>query len=156
MRLKFTLQANLFQSGPLQELMVSHHLAAKVSNTTTQDKKVVHHQLLILMKNTIIKWILDGGIGIPVTKNYLLNAVENYASSSNNVTPFIGKRPGTHWFEGFRRRHSNLTIRTPQHLSNKRAEVAKTYLQEWFSEQKEYLSSKNFLNISSGRAFNCD
>ena len=73
-------------------------------------------------------------MGIPVTKYDLLSAVETYVTSSNKNTPFIANRPGRHWYEGFKRRHPEITIRTPQHLSHKKAEVTREDLQDWFRE----------------------
>ncbi|CAG5096797.1 Protein of unknown function [Cotesia congregata] len=61
-----------------------------------------------------------------------------------------------HWYEGFRKRHPELSIRKPQHLSISRAAVNREELQEWFKDSGKYLESKNLLNIPASRIFNCD
>ena len=133
-------------------------LARKVNNPTILNRKSGPSTVLDANEEKEIEqWIFDRAkMGIPVTKDDLLSAVETYVTSSNKNTPFIANRPGRHWYEGFKRRHPDITIRTPQHLSHKRAEVTREDLQDWFREQRDYLSSKNLLNICPTRVFNCD
>ena len=132
-------------------------LARKVNNPKTLNKKSGPSTVLDANEKEIEQWIFDRAkMGITVTRDDLLSAVETYVTSSNKNTPFIANRPGRHWYEGFKRRHPELTIRTPQHLSHKRAEVTREDLQDWFREQRDYLSSKNLLNICPTRVFNCD
>lgn len=108
-------------------------------------------------EDDIVNWILyRANRGYPVTKTELLDCVQKYILTLKKQTPFINNRPSRHWYEGFRKRHPNLSIRTPQHLSLSRAGVTREDLKEWFDEQEKYLTSKNLLNISPQRVFNCD
>lgn len=133
-------------------------LARKVKDRSTQGKRSGPSTVLdAAEEEDIVQWIFDRAkMGLPVSKDDLIDAVETYLSSTNKPNPFIANRPGRHWYEGFKRRHPDLTIRTPQHLSHKRADVTQEDLQDWFEEQKNYLSCKNLLDISPTRVFNCD
>ena len=72
-------------------------------------------------------------------------------------TPFTNNIPGRHWFENFtRRHHEEISIRTPQNLSQDRTSLSKTKLLDWFKETREHLEQKNLLNIEPSRIFNCD
>jgi len=108
-------------------------------------------------EDDIVKWVLDrAAIGVPVTKTELLDCVQKYVQTSAIKTPFTDDRPSRHWYEGFRKRHPELSIRKPQHLSLRRAAVTSEELQEWFKNSGQYLESKNLSNISPTRIFNCD
>ncbi|CAG5084145.1 Protein of unknown function, partial [Cotesia congregata] len=105
----------------------------------------------------IVKWALDrAAMGAPVTKTELLDCVQKYVQKLAKKTPFTDNRPSRHWYEGFRKRHPELSIRKPQHLSVSRAAVSCEELQEWFKNTGAYLESKNLSNISPTRIFNCD
>ncbi|XP_043474039.1 MFS-type transporter clz9-like [Leptopilina heterotoma] len=93
---------------------------------------------------------------MPATKTELLDSVQNYVTLLKKKTPFADNRPSRHWYESFRKRHPQLTLRKPQNLSTSRAAVSKEDLQEWFEEQEKYLREKNLLDIPSSRVFNCD
>jgi hypothetical protein len=108
-------------------------------------------------EDDIVKWVLyRADIGVPVTKTELLDCVQKYVQTVDKKTPFTDDRPSRHWYEGFRKRHPELSIRKPQHLSTTRAAVSREDLQEWFINSEKYLQSKNLLNIPPTRIFNCD
>ena len=88
-------------------------LARKANNPTTLNRKSDPSTVLDSnQEKEIEQWIFDRAkMGIPVTKEDLLSAVETYVTSSNKNTPFIPNRPGRHWYEGFKRRHPDLTIK---------------------------------------------
>lgn len=105
----------------------------------------------------IVDWILfRAHRGLPVTKTELLDSVQQYVNLSNKKNPFIDGRPSRHWYEGFRKRHSHLSIRKPQSLTHSRAAVTGDDLKHWFDEQTNYLSEKKLKDIPSTRVFNCD
>lgn len=95
-------------------------------------------------------------MGAPVTKTELLDCVQRYVQTMEIKTPFTDNRPSRHWYEGFRKRHPELSIMKPQHLSTSRAAVDREELQEWFKDSGKYLESKHLLNIPASRIFNCD
>ena len=112
------------------------------------------------IENEIVNWILyRAETGSPVSKGELLDSVQKYVISLGDQipkTPFTNGRPGRHWFEKFRARHPQITIRTPQHLSNSRASVTEEDLRAWFCEIEINLKNKGLDQIQPSRIFNCD
>lgn len=105
----------------------------------------------------VVNWILyRAERGFPVSKIELLDSVQAYVVALKKKTPFSGGRPGRHWFEYFKKRHPELSIRTAQHLSLTRASVTEEDLRQWFGEVRAHLQEKNLLNIEASRIFNCD
>ena len=95
-------------------------------------------------------------LGHGVTKEELLTSVQSYVVSLGKKTKFTHDRPGRHWLEGFVKRHPSISLRKPQKLSDERDAVTKEDLKLWHDEQRVYLTSKDLLNISPNRVFNCD
>ncbi|XP_074096538.1 uncharacterized protein LOC141525801 isoform X2 [Cotesia typhae] len=77
-------------------------------------------------------------------------------SKVKKKTPFKDDRPSRYWYENFRRRHPELSIRKPQKLSMTRAAVTQEDLQDWFANNKIYLEKKDLLSILPSRIFNCE
>jgi len=60
----------------------------------------------------LVNWILTvAKMGFPINKLMLLDTVEKIVTSAKDSisTPFIDGRPGRKWFEGFMRRHSEIS-----------------------------------------------
>ena len=112
------------------------------------------------VENDIVNWIMyRAEKGYPVTKVQFLDSVQKYILDLGNKipkTPFTEKRPGRHWYEKFRVRHPQITIRTPQHLSMARVSVTEEDLRGWFSEIEVYLQWKGLDKLQPSRVFNCD
>lgn len=105
----------------------------------------------------IVNWIIyRAERGYPITKTELLDSVQAYIIDLKKENPFKENRPGRHWYDGFKRRHPNISNRTAQHLTLVRASVTEEDLREWFCEIEKYLKSKNLLDIDPSRIFNCD
>ncbi|XP_014217058.1 tigger transposable element-derived protein 6-like, partial [Copidosoma floridanum] len=77
--------------------------------------------------------------GYPVTKTKLLDSVKACLDLLGEETIFINNSPSRHWYEAFRKRHPQLSIRKPQQL-----------------KQQKYLEIKHLLDISAERVYNCD
>jgi len=92
----------------------------------------------------------------PITKEELLDSVQQYVKASNIKTKFTNNRPGRHWVEGFFKRHPELTIRMAQNLIKARADVSEEDLRKWFSSVQQFLQSKNLLASNPSQIFNCD
>ncbi|XP_026669809.1 uncharacterized protein LOC113464416 [Ceratina calcarata] len=109
------------------------------------------------VEKEIIHWILyRAERDYPVSKTELLDSVQAYIRRLKIQTPFTNDRPGRHWYENFRQRHQQITLRTPQQLTLIRAQVSEDDLRGWFEEVKAYLVKNNLLNIHPSRVFNCD
>lgn len=108
-------------------------------------------------ENRIANWIIEmGKKGCPVTKKTLLDSVEELVKLTGQQTSFKDGRPGRKWYDGFMKRHENLSVRTPQQLTKARASVTEEKVRLWFKSVKEYLGAKNLIDIDSSRVFNLD
>ena len=66
-------------------------------------------------------------------------------------------RPGKDWVRSFRKRHPELTIRTPQNLGKERALVTEEDVEAWFTTAKAYLDRQDpDLLKSADRIYNTD
>lgn len=102
-------------------------------------------------------WVLRRAkTGCPSTKKELFDGVQEYLEKNNLKNPFKNNRPGRAWFDAFKIRHPEITIRKAQALESCRENVTEDDLRNWFSDVKAYLSSKNLLNIEPLRDWNCD
>ncbi|XP_031781093.1 uncharacterized protein LOC116416491 [Nasonia vitripennis] len=112
------------------------------------------------VENEIVSWILyRAEKGYPITKTELLDSVQSYIRNLGDEipkTPFTNDRPGRHWFEKFRLRHPEITIRTPQHFTMTLACVTEEDLRGWFSDIGVYLKNKGLDKLHPSRVFNCD
>ena len=81
-------------------------------------------------ENEIVNWMLyKAEREIPVTKIELLDSVQKYVTMMQKKTLFINSHPSRHWYEGFRKRYPQLTVRKSQYLSLIRASVSQEDLQ---------------------------
>ncbi|KAH9639391.1 hypothetical protein HF086_002080 [Spodoptera exigua] len=81
------------------------------------------------------------------------------ASGEINIkTPFKNNRPGRHWYESFKKRHLEISLRTSQNLTESRATVTNEALSNWFSEISEFFKEKSLESVTRNpkRVFNCD
>ncbi|XP_076287355.1 uncharacterized protein LOC143212418 [Lasioglossum baleicum] len=108
-------------------------------------------------EDSLVKWIFHcGDQGFPVTKEHLLQSVQLLLAELKRQNPFPNGVPGRHWYEGFLRRHTDISRRLSENVTLSRARVSDIGISEWFKEIRQYLESKDLLNIDSSRIFNCD
>ena len=60
-------------------------------------------------------------IGFGLSRDTVMRLAYNIAEKIKRKHPFKDEKAGRAWFDGFRRRHPQLTIRSPQPLSYSRA-----------------------------------
>lgn len=105
----------------------------------------------------IVNWLLYCcERGFPISKSQLLDCVQKLVVELKRETPFKENRPGRHWYEGFCRRHVEITEKVAQNLTASRASATETVLRNWFSEVKEHLQKLNLVDIHPSRIFNVD
>lgn len=105
----------------------------------------------------LVKWVLDSACkGFPITKGNFLFSVSQLAKELN--IQFIKDKPSRSWFEGFMKRHPNVSLRTAQNLTISRAAVTEKNLQSWFSEIFDYLKANKIDNLlkEPEKLFNLD
>ena len=83
-------------------------------------------------KNALEEWICKiARAGFPLIKDDLLSVVQKIVTDSGKDNPFTDNRPGRKWFESFLHRHPEISKRTPEHLTNVRAEIIEKKKQNW-------------------------
>ncbi|GAB0092623.1 HTH psq-type domain-containing protein [Sergentomyia squamirostris] len=109
------------------------------------------------MEKELVQWIFDcSDQWHPVTKEQVLDSVEIMCTHFKLQNKFTNGRPGNAWFRGFMKRHPELSRRTPENYSVRRANVSRAKVMNWFKNVKEYLDETNLLNLPAHRVFNCD
>lgn len=94
--------------------------------------------------------------GFPITKDQLLDTVQDLVTKLEKKTPFVNNRPSRHWYEAFLRRNDELKEKMSQNLTKRRSNVNESDIRNWFLTTAEYLKSKNLVNIDPRRRFNLD
>lgn len=108
-------------------------------------------------ENKIVMWILERfDAKRPITKTQLLDNVKLYLDISRRISPFTDNRPGRHWFESFLKRHSRISERVSQNLSDARNKATEGKIRTWFAEVRNYLELKNLIDVDPSRVFNCE
>lgn len=116
----------------------------------------------ILTKNeesVLVTWILKmSRMGFPITKEELLDSVQQLIREMERKNPFSEDRPTLDWLQRFKSRHSEISLRTAQNLTLSRASVTKTAIQNWFQEVRQMLETDGLINIllEPTRVFNGD
>ena len=104
----------------------------------------------------LVDWIIQmGKAGFPITKIQLLNSVTELVNILNKDNNFAQGRPGRAWFEGFLRRHNEISLRFTETLQKYRSVVTEEKLRGWFKEITEYFGEGQLINDPK-RVFNCD
>ncbi|KAL7289079.1 hypothetical protein TKK_0017030 [Trichogramma kaykai] len=108
-------------------------------------------------ENGLQEWILAvGKAGFPSTPDHIANSVQKIVTHLNRPNRFTNNKPGRAWMSRFLKQHSTLTLRTPQNLTQRRADITEMKLRAWFKEVQTYLKEHNVLHIEPNRIFNCD
>lgn len=108
-------------------------------------------------EDEIAQWIIHRAkIGCPATKNELFDHVQEYLQKINRPNKFKDNKPARAWFDAFKVRHPEITIRKAQALEACRESVTEEDLRGWFKDVKTYLESKNLIDIDPSRVWNCD
>lgn len=102
-------------------------------------------------------WVLDvAKAGFPVSKENFLVSVTRLSKELKKE--FKHEVPGRKWYEGFLKRHPNISLRVSQNLTKSRSAVAPEKLHNWFTEVENYLQESQNQQILSDptRMFNMD
>lgn len=108
-------------------------------------------------EDILVKWIKSmAKSGFPISKEIFLSSASKLAKELNKA--FKNNIPGRKWYEGFLRRHPEITLRTPQNLTMSRSSVTQIQIKRWFNEVHEFLKDSNSTNIlqDPNRIFNAD
>ncbi|XP_044754185.1 uncharacterized protein LOC123320469 [Coccinella septempunctata] len=110
-------------------------------------------------EGTLVKWIISvSRVGFPVDRSQLLDSVRMLLLKKKRENPFKDNRPGRHWYEGFLRRHPEITRRMTQNLVHSRATLTEVQIRNWFKELEQYFHDNNLTEIlyDPRRIYNAD
>lgn len=84
--------------------------------------------------------------------------VKDFLDAAPRENPFKNNMPGNKWYENFLKRHPNLTVRTPEPITDASSKVAESNIRGWFEQIKKYLTEKDYFKIveDPSRVFNGD
>lgn len=92
----------------------------------------------------------------PVTRAQLLDSVKYICVNSNRKNPFINNTPGRSWYDGFIKRHPEVTKRISENVGSSKAKGPEKSLREWFNEVSHVLIAEDVWSIASNRIFSCN
>lgn len=96
----------------------------------------------------LAKWInANAKKGIPLTKERLLETVSQIIQEDGQRNPFTSGKPGRKWFNGFLKRHPDVTQRYAESINSARSRVTEESLRKWHSELREFLISAHAEDI---------
>lgn len=139
-------------------------LISKIEEKYQSDTSGPDGYLNINEEKMLVDWVKAmGNAGFPITKNQLLDSVQKVVvemkrKQPDRNFPFTDNRPGRHWFEGFMRRHPDISMRVAQNLTSSRASVTEEKIRAWHGQILEYLKENNLEVILKDprRIFNAD
>ena len=86
-------------------------------------------------------------IGYGCIREQIFDIVAAIVSKDGRPNPFVNGRPGRKWSSLFRKRHPEITLRTPEKLQLARAKCCTLeILGAWFKEFGEFLEARSLLN----------
>jgi len=96
-------------------------------------------------------------MGFPINKNILINTIQKIVSLATDVnTPFINGHPGRRWFEGFMRRHPEVSQKQSEYINRARGQITEGKIRGWFKETEELLEENIDVLQDPTRVFNMD
>lgn len=95
-------------------------------------------------EKSVVDWILlCSSRSFPVTKTQLTMSVAHFIKIKQRVTPFKNGIPGRHWYNGFMRRHPQISSRIAQNLTSSRSQITEGVLRTWFAEVGSHLNENS-------------
>lgn len=96
--------------------------------------------------------------GFPVRIEAVQDSVKRYLDEHPRQNPFVNNRPGRGWCRAFFKRHTNVTLRTPEGVTAASSNISENDIRKWFVGVEEYLNEKGYSDIlkDPSRVFNGD
>lgn len=135
-------------------------LRNKIKNIyTQQDAPGKPTVLTTTEEDLLVKWVKRlADTGFPITKHQLIFSVTKLVKELGRENTFKDGVPGRHWYEGFLKRHPEISQRVAQVLTTARVAATEEKIRAWFARVSKYLEENNLLEILEDptRIFNCD
>lgn len=120
---------------------------AGVGTLLTKDEETILHD-----------WVLDmSDIGFGVSKRQFISSVAQFAERNQKRNPFQGGIPSNCWYQGFIKRHPDLSLRLAENVHSRKSDITEGKIKQWFDEVTLFAehNDMDFLNDPS-RIFNLD
>lgn len=104
-------------------------------------------------------WIIaKAKLGFPMHPDEVKDSFQKIVQDLKRENPFVNDRPGRKWMELFLKRHSAVTRRNKEIISNARASVTEQSIKDWFNKVFEHLKSEKAESILNepNRIFNLE
>lgn len=96
-------------------------IRARIKGKYSDKKPGPHTVLSETEEKNLVNWIFHSAErGFPVTKELLIESVRLLLIQLKRRNPFANGTPGRHWFEGFLKRHTNVSKRLTENISLRR------------------------------------
>lgn len=115
--------------------------------------------LTIEGEQKIARWVIDiAKSGFPITKSDLIETVTKIAIDIGKIEAFPGEKPGSRWFQGFMKRHPEISQRHAEGINKARALVTEELIRSWFRDFKKFVTENNLEDVleDPSRIFNGD
>lgn len=96
----------------------------------------------------LVKWIIDmSEIGYGQCREQVCLMVKKILDSDKRPNPFPNNMPGKDWWHAFLKRHSELSLRTPQALQTCRAKACtEKTMDRWYYDFEQFLLVHDLLD----------
>ena len=109
------------------------------------------------IEENLTTWLTEiDRMGFPIEKECLLYSVKQLIEAENLQTPFKNNLPGRRWFEGFLKRHPELSRKKVEYLNKTRAVVTEDTIRKWFENFEALLGENTQVLQDPCRIFNMD
>lgn len=117
--------------------------------TKEQPRKVGPEPILgVDGEKKVVDWIIDlAKCGIPVSKEVLLETVTKLIKDIGKEDKFPEGRPGQTWYQGFLRRHPEISLREPEGINKAREAVKESSIRKWFTELEYFLTERGMADV---------
>lgn len=110
-------------------------------------------------ENDIVNWVFENhSRGFPRRKHEVCGIVKEFLDANPRKNMFVDNLPGNKWYNSFLKRHPELSIRTPEAVTNSSACVSEKDIRGWFKQIEDYFVSKTLMDVvkDPSRIFNGD
>ncbi|CAG5055772.1 unnamed protein product [Parnassius apollo] len=91
--------------------------------------------LTVQEEQILVQWLFAlADRYFPISREQLLDSVQQIIIKDNRKTPFTNNHPGKTWCQAFLKRHPEISERTAQNLITSHDNVTEQQIKSWFTE----------------------
>ena len=113
--------------------------------------------LTVEEEQKLVEYVVHmGKIGYGRTRDQVFDIVAEIVSKDGRTNPFVNGRPGRKWWELFKKRHPEITLRSPEKLQLARARCCTPeVISAWYGDFHKFLEEHSLVN-KAGYIWNAD